>query len=389
MIDSRYRCLFLFFLVSVTTTFSRPRDCVQPHFEARKQESVYHGSGRDDPPPESLAEVRLGYFGPSGPEDPEGGALWLAAQLAIEEANREGGYNGLPFRLIPSWSQNPWGSGISRLARSIYTDQLWAIVGSIDGASTHLAEQLVAKARLTLLNPATSDKTVNLANVPWMFSCLPGEHLQAPVLAKGIAESAPGSVLTLVSATDHDSRVFAKELKDNLAEAGVFTANHFEIDGRESKIPALVDQILSAGSEVVVVLAEARQSGHLVRSLRESRFLGPIFGGPNMGRFEFLREAGSTASGVTFPQLVSVRRGETLVKTLKAELGTSPDYRALQTYDAVTLLIEAIRRAGLNRVRIRDALRELSPWDGISGPVIWDALGQNKRPVRLTTIPGE
>jgi hypothetical protein len=48
--------------------------------------------------------------------------------------------------------------------------------------------------------------------------------------------------------------------------------------------------------------------------------------------------------------------------------------------------VAAIRKAGLNRARIRDAVRELSGWQGASGVIRWDVLGQNERPVRLGII---
>jgi branched-chain amino acid transport system substrate-binding protein len=323
----------------------------------------------------------LGYFGPT-----EGDPLWIAAQLAIEKANLEGGYRGLPFRLIATWSENPWGSGISQLARSVYTEDLWAIVGSIDGPSTHLVEQLVAKARLTLINPVSSDKTVNLANVPWMFSCLPGEHLQAPVLARDIANSLSGSSLTLVTATDHDSRVLTRELKRQLASAGVILSYQFEIDSQMKSYLDLIDQVLSTRARSVVVIAGPRESAWIVRQLRVEGFSGRVYGGPNMGRTEFLREAGSAALGITFPDLIEPAESEAFGESFQAKSGTPPDFRAFQTYDSVTLLIRAIRMAGLNRARIRDAVRDLSPWQGISGPIIWDALGQNSRPVKLATI---
>ncbi len=67
-------------------------------------------------------------------------------------------------------------------------------------------------------------------------------------------------------------------------------------------------------------------------------------------------------------------------------VGAKPDYAAAHTYDAVKLLIAAIEKAGLNRARIRDALRDLSPYSGVTGTIEWDPSGSNTRPVRLGTI---
>ncbi|MBL7041774.1 MAG: ABC transporter substrate-binding protein, partial [Pirellulaceae bacterium] len=180
----------------------------KPFFDARKQRSEYAGPGREtSTSEEEVEEVLIGYFGPSDPDDPIGGDLWKAAQLAIAQVNSKGGYRGKPFRLVPAWSENPWGTGVKLVTRLAYDQRVWAIVGGIDGPTTHLAEQVVAKARLPLVSPISTDKTVNLANVPWMFSLAPGDHLLAPPLAAEIAARIGDGHFMIVSADDHDSRL--------------------------------------------------------------------------------------------------------------------------------------------------------------------------------------
>jgi ABC-type branched-subunit amino acid transport system substrate-binding protein len=171
----------------------------RPFFEARKQQTEFTGPGREDREPEGLTEVRIGYFGPNDAAHPEGGDIWTAVSLAVDEANAEGGYSGLPFRLVPGWADNPWGNGGIQVARMAYEDRVWAVIGGIDGPSTHLAEQVAAKARLPLISPVATDKTVNLANVPWMFSAVPGDHALAPLLASALAAEAEAGTRSLHS----------------------------------------------------------------------------------------------------------------------------------------------------------------------------------------------
>ena len=59
--------------------------------------------------------------------------------------------------------------------------------------------------------------------------------------------------------------------------------------------------------------------------------------------------------------------------------GRAPDYAAALAYDATRLLIAAIRQAGPNRARIREALVQLSPWAGIAGLIRFDGTGQKRR----------
>ena len=358
-------------------------------FNARRQQTEYAGPGREDQQPAAVDEVLIGYFGPGNAADPEGGDLWCAAQMAVEEANQRGGHQGKPYRLVAAWSDSPWGAGVGQLARLVFQDRVWAIIGGIDGPSTHLAEQVVAKAGLVLLSPAATDKTANLANVPWMFSCLPGDHLLAPVLAAGISARVGKGPFLVASADDHDAHLFADELKKCLAKQGVAPRYHFEFGRGSQDVAELAARIAESKVDAAVIVAGAPDSARLLAAVRTKGFAGTVFGGPAMGRRRFADEAGRAAEGVVFPLLYHPEEASApFAKAFEGRFGKPPDYAAAHTYDAVRLLVEAIGKAGLNRARIGDAVRDLSPWSGVTGTMTWDGLGGNCRTVRLGTIRG-
>jgi ABC-type branched-subunit amino acid transport system substrate-binding protein len=66
--------------------------------------------------------------------------------------------------------------------------------------------------------------------------------------------------------------------------------------------------------------------------------------------------------------------------------GRYPDYTAAYAYDAANIVLAAIRTAGLNRPRIRDAVEAISPVHAATGVIEWDAQGQNHRAVSLRDI---
>ena len=393
------------------------RPQARQNWRTRAQQTYYAGPGREQTPPTDINEVLIGYFGPNDVSHPEAGDMWRAAVLAVEEANHAGGCNGLPFHLVPGWSDSPWTAGATHVVRMAYLDKVWAIVGGVNGPSTHLAEQVVTKARITLINPVSTDKTVNLANVPWMFSCVPADHIQAPVLAEAInryllmSQRQTGkygitnlksqienlkSQIALVSAVDHDSHLFAVELAKSFDQYQIAPAFHFEFDSSrptESWITELVEKILKADPPAggLVLIAGVRPSAQIVSALRQRGFDGAIFGGPSMGRRTFYEEAGEDAEGVIFPLLYPPGNSsrDDFEGKFAHRFGVHPDYTAAYTYDAVKLVIAAIRRAGLNRAQIRDAVRGLAPYQGVTGIIDWDGLG-SPRPVpgavRIGTI---
>jgi len=358
----------------------------QPHYDGRKKQLEYPGPGRELGEPADVTEVRIGYFGPGDHTHPLAGDMWLAAQMALEEANAEGGYRGLPFRLLAVWSENPWEGGDRDLVRLVYNEKVWAIVGGIDGASTHLAEQITAKSRLALVNPASTDKTVSYAFVPWVFSIPPGDHIQAPVLCAAVKEAlaSPNARFAMISAVDHDSQLAMAEFRSLLAKQGIVPSFHVQVRSINQEIAEAAEKIAAFNPSAILVVAGAVDSANLVLALRKAGSKATVYGSCTMGRRIFLETAGQEAEGVIFPVLGNPSPDyNSFSKRFSSRSGHAPDFTAIYTYDAVRLVVEAIRRSGLNRALIRDAIRDLSGWQGTSGKIEWDPVGQNVAPVWL------
>ncbi|HVN03526.1 MAG TPA: ABC transporter substrate-binding protein [Bryobacteraceae bacterium] len=351
-----------------------------PYKDARKSPVTFEGPGRDLPEPANIREVLIGYYGPSQDSHPEGGILWQGATLAIEEGNREGGYKGKPFRLAAAWSENPWRAGAALIAHMAFVDRVWVIIGSIEGAGTHLAEQVVAKALLPLVNPVATDRSIHMAGVPWMFSIVQGDDLHAAAVAQALH----GHSLVILSATDHDARAFCGYLKAACARENARIELQLEFEPGRPDLSELARDACDAKPDAVAVIAGVSDSARIVKLLRGGKFRGLIAGGPLWGRASFAGQAGPAAEGTLFPwagePTASFRR------SFAVRFGRQPDYAAACAYDAVRVVVAAIRKAGLNRARIRDAIAALPPFEGASGSIEWDAFGQNRRPPVLAVI---
>jgi ABC-type branched-subunit amino acid transport system substrate-binding protein len=266
-----------------------------------------------------------------------------------------------------------------------YEEGVWALLGSVDGASTHLAEQVVAKARLPLISAVSTDSSVNLAGVPWMFSVAPGDHLWAPVLAAHLVDTVAGRAFALIAVTDHDSRLATAALLEALDELDRAPSHRLDLApgtvDLESRLARLNLPVLAA----LVLVAGPEDGARLLREVRAYGFDGEIFATPSFARRRSLEIAGTAAEGVRIPLLWQSRpeaSGHHSFEDLfRQRTGVDPDWAAAYTFDATRLLLEAVGRAGLSRAGIREALVDLSPWEGITGVIEWDPTGQNRRPV--------
>ena len=331
------------------------------------------------------ADVRIGYFGPSDPNHPSAGGMWQAACMAMEAANRR---EGVAFRLVPAWAENPWSTGANRVAQMVFDDGVCAIVGGIDGATTHLAEQVAAKGRVALVSPASTDTSVNLAFVPWAFTLLPGDDVQARALVAEIdRHMGAARDLAVLSADDHDSHFFAAEALKAVDHLRRGPRRHYEFPRREPDFAAIAASVNAGGCGHIVLVADAIQSAECLRALRAAGYTGMVYGGPSMAQALFRRKAGVAAEGVIFPLPITLSpQLEQFNKDFAARSGQEADYLAAQTFDAVSLLTTAIRKSGPDRTSIYETLTKMGRWEGICGIVDFDERGRNRRPVHLASI---
>lgn len=107
----------------------------------------YTGPGRALPEPEHVANVKIGFLGPIMPtvsvatggqshEEVLGIAMLRGCRLAVEQANERGGYlaRRIPFELVVRNDNGLWGASGNEIITMAYKDQVWAILGTVDGA---------------------------------------------------------------------------------------------------------------------------------------------------------------------------------------------------------------------------------------------------------------
>jgi len=128
----------------------------------------FHGAGREKVAPKDLQEVRIGFLGPltNSVMVPQGLQMLQGATLAVEEANKKGGYKGLPFKVMPHNDAGLWGAAANEVVK-MDDEKVWAFLGSIDDIVSHVALRAALKLEIYMVCTGDPDPTFTETNIPW------------------------------------------------------------------------------------------------------------------------------------------------------------------------------------------------------------------------------
>ena len=119
----------------------------------------------------------------------------------------------------------------------------------------------------------------------------------------------------------------------------------------------------------------------------------PVFGCDRMMSPVFLEIAGIDAEGVVttcqYNPTLDIPELKIFNSNYYERFGMEPDVFAAHAYDGMSIIIEAIHLAGLNRALIRDVMTDLETFQGfrgVTGEIIFDASWNDIGPIWMTEV---
>jgi ABC-type branched-subunit amino acid transport system substrate-binding protein len=242
--------------------------------------------------------------------------------------------------------------------------------------------QVALKSHVLLLTPGSTDVSSDRANVPWLFSLPPSDDALAAAVVPALAKEAAGRPFAVAASADHDGHAALAAFRRELGRHHLAPAALIEFSSTGEGVDVAAARMLESAPGTVLVLGPARSAGAFVAALRRAGFAGAMYGSATSAGRAFQSAVGDAAFVRCAPGAISrVPAWDSFSLAYERRWREPPDEGAANSYDAVRLVVDAIRRAGLNRARIRDAVRAASPWEGVGGTVRWDPLGRNQRSV--------
>jgi len=398
------------FIYARTPPDLRPFHELTPYKEFFTTRPVFRGPGREAPDPAGLEEVRIGFIGSleerDGPILPAGfrpvvqsydktrfgrHMLW-GARLALEEANAAGGYRGKPFRLVARTDLVQWGQTSNELVKFAYDDKVWAVLSGIDSNHNHVLSRATLKIQVPILNAGATDPTLVEHAIPWLARTVSDDRQNAYVLLDYIYRVQGLRRVALLRVNDRDGRVGVQELVQGARRLGHPVVTEQRFSNGDTDFADALRRVREAEPDAVVVWGNPREAGLAVRQLRDLGMQHPLFGFDRMAVAQFLEVAGPAAEGVvvvtSFKPAEDGPAWQRFSGRYRERFGEEPDVFAAHAYDGANILVRAIRAAGLNRARVRDALYALESVRGVSGEIVFDTNMSNVTPPWLAEVRG-
>ncbi len=380
-----------------------------PYYQLFTQKSMFRGVGRDEPEPKPDS-VRVGFIGPLtradvpslplaaagvtvDPWKAETGRRMLhAVQLAIDQANAAGGYRGIPFELVPRTDLVLWGQSSNELVGFSLKDKVWGIVTGVDSNHNHVMSRATLKIELPIVAAGSSDPTLVEHAIPWLVRCINDDRQNGFLLLDEIVNIRHLTRPALLRVNDRDGRTGVDEFVQGARRLGHPVLIELRFNNGDTDFGAQLAKIVDARADALVLWGNPVETGLIVRQARKMGIDLPIFGFDRMTQEEFLKQAGEAAEGVVVSASMNPdSRDPSWVRfrdSYRKRWGEEPGSFAAHAYDGMNLLISAIREAGLNRARIRDAMYRLDRYHGVTGEIIFDTNMTDIGPPWLATVRG-
>lgn len=330
--------------------------------------------GGGDSSGDSSGPIVLGMVTPlSGSSSAIGPYMKNGAQLAVDEINARGGVLGRDLKLVAEDEACDPKTAVAA-ANKLITAGVDVSVGGYCSGATLPTLPIFNKANVPMIIPAAnSDDLVNqqLDNV---FLINGTGTQQADAAMKYIEKIGPKRVALMDDNTSYSTNISNLTAQLLQQSGGPDFAGKQSVTAGESDYSANVNAIIATHPDLVYWTGYYQEGGLIIRQLRQAGYQGKIMVADGSVDKQLLNIAGSQyANGIlaTMTQTPQTIPGAAKwIGDYKKKFGQDPGPYSTQSYDAVRVAAEAIKKAGsTDGSAVIKALEGIDGFPLFSGPL--------------------
>jgi len=334
-------------------------------------------------------DIRIGFTPPITGIHAAGGSLQMKAiKLALKEINGAGGVNGrkIDLRVVDNQSTNP--GALAALQKAVEQEKILALMGYLYSTQVFATADAIKNYGIPTIIGATNVNITKQGN-PWLFRVRPDDSVAAGAMVKYIKEDTKFTKIGLL----HDSDAFgtggADLVEKGAKESGLTVVKREKSSTGAKDFTAELLAMKNAGAQILVFYGHQEATAVLQRQLRQLGSPFKFLGSPSSASKDALNLAKEASEGIW--AVVDFVPGQTAenkryAEAYQKEYNENYDSLAAWTYDGLKILVEAIKKAGEDRTKIREAILAIQGYKGVQGNFAFTPNGDGLSEVSIVQI---
>jgi branched-chain amino acid transport system substrate-binding protein len=312
--------------------------------------------------------------------------------LALEEINAAGTVLGKKLEVISEDNQSKNGESATVAKKLLSRDKVIAILGEVTSGRSLEVAPLAQNAKVPMIaTGATNPKVTQVGN--YVFRVCFIDDFQGTVMAKfALSDLKAKKVATLTSVSNAYSVGLTKYFKETFTANGGTVVAEQKFNEGDKDFRAQLTAIKAANVDAIFMSGYYTEAALMARQARSLGITQPLFGGDGWESEKLLEIGGNALDNSYYSTHFTPENKEPkvaeFVKKFKARWNNeTPDAYAALGYDALYILVDAIKRAGgTDSTKLRDAIATTKNFSGASGVTTLDKDRNASKPATIIAI---
>jgi branched-chain amino acid transport system substrate-binding protein len=315
--------------------------------------------------------------------------------IALDQINAKGGVLGKKIELDFYDDQSKPDQAVQGVSKLVDQDHVPVLLGAYSSENTKAIINPVTQHQIPLMIPTATADNVMDSKSPWIFRICAGANDYAKATIEFLQHNGSPKTMAIVYEKTNFGQANMQAMKEAATKAGIKLVAVEQYEAKSPDYRAVLRRVKAANPEVVYLCSYLLDATTLMRQAQEVDFNPKYYTSAGTGfaaaEFPTAKGAGKNAE-YTFSVSQWLPEGSWPgSKEFDAEYfkrtGTHPQYHAMEAYEALMVVAEAINNAkSLEPAKIRDAIKKTDLKMSSFGPVKFDANGQNQHPVLITQV---
>lgn len=306
------------------------------------------------------------------------------ARLAVEEVNQKGLEIGGKKVVLELMSEDDAGDPKTgtAVAQKMVDAHVAAVVGHLNSGVTIPASKIYHAAGITQISPSSTNPDYTLQNFNTTYRVVATDAQQGPALANYTSGKLKAKTVAIVDDATAYGKGLADEFEKAAKAAGAKVVLREATNDKATDFKAILTKIKSKKPDAIMFGGMDATGGPFLKQAKELGISAKIVGGDGVCTDKVAELAGDAIGNLICSEaglaLSKMEGGDSFGKRYQERFGVPVQIYAPFTYDAVMVIVDAMKRA--NSVDPAKILAEMpkTNYKGVIGNIAFDSKGDMK-----------